>query len=191
MSLLKHCSKSSNTVRSRRSLLLGLLLTSALLITTLAPAVAAEKFPVTTLFLVRHAEKAAQPADDPPLTAAGHQRARALLDIVRAAGVTTIFATNRIRTQQTAGPTAKALGLDPKILDIRDVDGLVAKILSDHRGETLLAAGHSGTVPRIIEKLGGGKIPPLAETHYDNLLVVTVYADGKAKVVRLKYGDPT
>ena len=187
MNLATHCRESRDKTWRRLLVLLAL----AFLITTLAPTVSAEDFPVTTIFLVRHAEKAAQPAGDPPLTPAGNKRARALLDVVRASDVTTIFATNRIRTQQTVEPAAKALGLDPKILDIRDVDGLVAKILADHRGETILVAGHSGTVPRIIDKLGGGKIPALAETHYDNLFVVTVYANGKAKAVRLKYGNPT
>ena len=39
--------------------------------------------------------------------------------------------------------------------------------------------------------LGGGKMPPIHETDYDNFFVVTVYTRGKAKVVRLRYGDPT
>ena len=171
---------------------LSLLAAVFFLIASLTPAVvAADEPPVTTILLVRHAEKAARPADDPPLTPTGRKRARALRAVVRGAGVTTIFATNRIRTRQTVEPSARALGLSPKILNIRNVQGLVSKILSSHRGEVILVAGHSGTVPRIIEKLGGGKIPPIHETDYDNLFVITVYARGKAKVVRLKYGDPT
>ena len=184
-------SMTSKEPRCRPRPSLSLLAAVFFLITSLTLTVAADESPVTTILLVRHAEKAARPADDPPLTPAGRKRARALRAVVREAGVTMIFATNRIRTRQTVLPSAKALGLNPEILNIRDVQGLVSKILSSHRGEVILAAGHSGTVPRIVEKLGGGKIPPIHETDYDNLFVVTVYARGKAKVVRLRYGDPT
>jgi hypothetical protein len=40
------------------------------------------------LVLVRHADKAGQPADDPPLTAAGAKRAQDLAMALRNAGVT-------------------------------------------------------------------------------------------------------
>ena len=40
---------------------------------------------VTTVFLVRHAEKAAEPAQDPPLTEAGKARAEALARLLSGA----------------------------------------------------------------------------------------------------------
>ena len=164
------------------------LLAAALISPAAAPAAGSDA--VTTLLLVRHAEKAESPKDDPPLTPAGRRRAGALLALARRAGVEAIFATNRIRTQQTVRPAATAAGLKITILDIRDVDSLVAAILNRHQGQVVLAAWHS-TVPKIIESLGAGTIPPLQETDYDNFFVVTVYAPGKAKVLRLKYGEST
>ena len=47
--------------------------------------------PPTVVLLVRHAEKEAQPAQDPPLTDAGSARARALVAVARDAGVSAII----------------------------------------------------------------------------------------------------
>ena len=49
--------------------------------------------PVTTVILVRHAEKATEPAKDPPLTAEGQARAKALARILGNSGISAIFTT--------------------------------------------------------------------------------------------------
>ena len=161
----------------------------ALLLTVFAVSLPGDDGSATKVLIVRHAEKAKNPADDPPLTNAGRNRARALWAAVKKAGVDTIVATNRVRTQQTVEPAATALRLEPRIFDIRDVDGIVEAIKGDYQGQVVLLAGHSGTVPRIIEGLGAGAIPAIEETVYDNLFVVIVEPSGEAHAVRLKYGE--
>ena len=47
----------------------------------------------TVVLLVRHAEKAAQPGDDPPLTQDGRRRAEALAGVVKDAHPTAIITT--------------------------------------------------------------------------------------------------
>ena len=66
------------------------------------------------VLLVRHAEKAAEPTDDPPLTAAGAERAQALATALHDAGVTAIITTQLRRTPATALPLATARGLTPR-----------------------------------------------------------------------------
>ena len=80
------------------------------------PANRADELPV--LVLVRHADKAAQPADDPPLTAAGAKRAQDLAAALRNAGVTAIITTQLRRTRETAQPLATALGLVPEAVSV-------------------------------------------------------------------------
>lgn len=41
-------------------------------------------------------------------------------------------------------------------------------------GSTALIVNHSGTIPKIVEKLGGGAVAPIAEDEYDRLLIVTI-----------------
>src|SRR5215813_10050359 len=74
----------------------------------------------TTVIIVRHAEKAATPVDDPPLSAAGETRAKALWDVVKDAGVDAIITTQFVRTKETAEPTAKRLKLTPHVINTSD-----------------------------------------------------------------------
>ena len=155
--------------------------------TTSAPDVAG----TTTIIVVRHAEKATEPAADPPLTAAGTARAEALVDAVRGMPVTAIVSTDFARTRSTAAPLAARLGITPEIVDARARDHarlVAAGLLSRHRGETVVVVGHSNTVPDIVAALGATKPPPICDAEYDNLYVVRVPVTGAASVERRKYG---
>ncbi|MGH9856121.1 MAG: histidine phosphatase family protein [Blastocatellia bacterium] len=68
-------------------------------------------FKVTTVYLVRHAEKAATPTADPPLLEAGNQRAQELAQTLGKARIKTIYTSQYLRTKQTAEPLAKQLGI--------------------------------------------------------------------------------
>src|SRR5689334_10443335 len=70
----------------------------------------------STIILVRHAEKAATPANDPGLTPAGEQRARDLMVALADAHVSAIITTQLQRTQLTAKPLADSLRVTPTIV---------------------------------------------------------------------------
>jgi broad specificity phosphatase PhoE len=61
-----------------------------------------------TVILSRHAEKAAAPPKDPPLTEAGKKRAEVLAFMLADAGVDAIYVTEFQRTKQTAAPPSCA-----------------------------------------------------------------------------------
>jgi broad specificity phosphatase PhoE len=147
-----------------------------------------------TVILVRHAEKAATPAADPPLTAAGEERARDLLSAIRDARVSAVITTQFARTKATAQPTVAALSLPTEVVSAgsaathpQDVAAAVRK----HVGHTVLVVGHSNTVPAIIEALGAKRPPPICDAEYDNLYIVTIASDGKAGVIHSKFGVRT
>jgi len=155
---------------------------------------------VTTVFLVRHAEKADGPGQDPSLSEAGRRRAEALARLLQSAGVRGIYTSQFQRTQQTAEPLAKRLGVtvspvplsvkpsNPREVSDESVRELTKKIEA-HAGGAVLIVGHSNSVPEVIRMLGGDAVPKIDESSFDDLFVVTVYAGGRAKVVHLKYGS--
>jgi broad specificity phosphatase PhoE len=147
----------------------------------------------TTVILVRHAEKAAAPADDPPLTKAGEARAKALATIARDAGVTAIITTQFARTRATARPAADALHITPEVVSAGGAQHVqdVARAIGSHTGGVVLVVGHSNTIPAIIAALGAPQPPPICDSEYDDLYVVTIPANGSAHVIRARYGEPS
>jgi 2,3-bisphosphoglycerate-dependent phosphoglycerate mutase len=145
--------------------------------------------PVTTVILVRHAEKVIDPNNsDPDLSPAGQARAQEIVRIFSDAGINAIYATQYKRTQQTVKPLADKLGLPVNQVNSKSTADLLAQIRSQNSGQVVFIAGHNNTVPEIITALGGPTFPAIPETEFDNLYIVTVYRTGKAKVVKLKYG---
>ena len=145
----------------------------------------------TTIIVVRHAEKATEPAADPPLTAVGAARAEALAEMMKDAGVRAVVSTQFMRTRNTAAPTAAKLGVPVDILNARlSARATADSILSKYRGLTVLVVGHSNTVPTIVEALGAPKPADICDSGYDNLFIVTVPATGMTTVVRLHVGVP-
>jgi broad specificity phosphatase PhoE len=156
-----------------------------------APAIPAADPGTTTVIVVRHAEKAAEPAADPPLTAAGAARAEALVEALRGVPIRAVISTDFARTRSTVAPVAARLGLTTQLVDARARDHtrqVASDILARHRGETVLVAGHSNTVPDIVAALGAPKPPNICDSEYDNLYVVRVPTSGPATVERRRYG---
>lgn len=139
------------------------------------------------IFVVRHAEKAAEPAEDPPLTAAGVERSRELLRTLRPMGVEAAYGTRTERSRETLQPFADSLGLTPHLLEPDDPFGAVKSVLADP-APVVLMAGHGDTVPHILEGLGISPLPDLDGIFYDDLFVVTRWDDGRASLTHLKYG---
>lgn len=148
--------------------------------------------PVTTVILVRHAEKNIEPENpDPDLSPPGHARASELTRVFANSGIQAAYATQYKRTQQTVAPLASQLKVPIIAVDAKQSQEVVRRILDDHRGQTVFLAGHNNTVPEIVNLLSGESLPLIPESEFDNLYIVTIYRFGKAKVVKLKYGEPS
>ena len=145
--------------------------------------------PVTTVILVRHAEKIIDPNNpDVDLSDAGYARAGEIAREFGDAGINAIYATQYKRTQETVKLLSDKIGVPVTIINSKSTGDLLAQIRAQHSGQTIFIAGHNNTVPEIIAALGGPQYPIIPETEYDNLFIVTVYRTGKAKVVKMKYG---
>jgi len=143
------------------------------------------------VLIVRHAEREAVPADDPPLTAAGRRRAEELVRVVRAwsaTGVTVraLFASEVKRTHETLEPLAAAIGMTISTVAAKDTAALLRRILAVDGG-IVVVAGHSNTVPAIAQALGGPTGIALADAEFDRLFAVTGVG-AHAEVISLRYG---
>lgn len=137
----------------------------------------------STVFIVRHAEKADSKSKDPDLSEAGNARAQALAHMLKDAGITRILVTEFKRTQQTAAPLAKVLGLEVKSVVANDSAKLVVA-LRDENGNALVV-GHTNTIPDLIKALGITTPIAIGENEYDDLFVVQL--SEKAGLIRLHY----
>jgi phosphohistidine phosphatase SixA len=156
-------------------------------------------FVIKTVFLVRHAERADEPRQDPPLTEKGVARSEALARLLSTADIKAIYTSQFARTKLTAEPLAKRLGVtatainlktspsNPRAIAEESTKEIVAKIMTQIDG-SVLVVGHSNSIPDVIKMLGGNVVPTIDEKKFDDLFIVTVFDSGRAKVIHLKYG---
>ena len=136
----------------------------------------------STIFIVRHAEKA-DATKDPDLSDAGRARAEALAKMLKDANITAIYATEFKRTQQTATPLAKALSITITTLPAKDNAALIAKLCASNGNA--LVVGHGDTIPDLIKALGISDPINIGENDYNNLFAVEL--DQKPHLIRLHY----
>jgi 2,3-bisphosphoglycerate-dependent phosphoglycerate mutase len=164
--------------------LLSLLLTFLTLST-----LSAQQKGITTVYLVRHAEKdLSNPGDkNPPLTEQGKIRAQHLAEKLKNDKIDVIYSTKFDRTMSTVTPLADQKKLQVKTYYGPDYEALKKSIEAD-KGKTIVVCGHSDNLLPIIKTLGA--TPPLekiADTEYDNLFKVTISPEGKAVATVEKY----
>ncbi|MBF9220527.1 histidine phosphatase family protein [Hymenobacter ruricola] len=147
--------------------------------------------PVTTVYLVRHAEKdnASNPAD-PTLSVAGEARAQELSKVLAGTTPAALFTTDFKRTRATLAPLAAATGVVPQLYDALQPVTLAALIRTQYAGRTVVVVGHSNTLLPQIEALGVARpVADIAESEYNYLFKVSM-ADGAAPAVTVsKYGQ--
>lgn len=161
----------------------GRLLATLLLL--LAAAAGLQAQTATTVFIVRHAERASQEGDS-PLSEVGEARAARLATMLRDAGITHAFSSEFQRTRSTVAPVAQQAGITPVTVPARDLPALLAMLRTLPAGSRAVVAGHSNTINRIAGGLSNQQIADLPETEYDRLYVVTMDG-GSVSLVLLRY----
>lgn len=150
----------------------------------------------TTVYLVRHAEKALENPADPELSEIGYARADSLASQLREAGVNVVITTHLKRTILTARPLARLRGIAPVVVPASSptsahIDSVVAAVRR-HEGGTILVVGHSNTIGHIARKLGGDRLGDLCDHEYSNLIILSMPRSKPTKMLVERYGpqDP-
>ena len=155
-----------------------------------------------SVFLVRHAETASSTRTNrnPELSERGSARGNDLAKLLRAAGVTHLFASEYSRTQGTLSSLAKSHGLEVKVVSAGDSATQLEMLRSLPAGSVAVVCGHSNTVPAMVAGLGGSiadlkDLPAqkqvLDHDEYGRLFLVTLPTSRTvaAKTVELRYGE--
>ncbi len=142
----------------------------------------------TTVYLMRHAEKAKDGTKDPSLTAEGRERAQTLARKLKGENIRAIYSTDYKRTRETVAPLAEALELDVIIYNPKDLNSLKEEILKEYKyGETIVIVGHSNTTPTLVNLLiSKEQFQPIDESDYTNLYKLEIKYDGSKKVSNIK-----
>lgn len=146
---------------------------------------------VTTVYVVRHAEKESAEIGgrDPSLNEQGRARAAALAEMLGDDDVNAVFATEYKRTQETVAPLAAALGVPVRESAAAQPQELAETILDEFVGATVVVAAHSNTVPLILAALGVEEEIVIDESEYGDLFVVVVEGGDVIDFTRHRFGD--
>ena len=130
------------------------------------------------VFLVRHAEKAVEPAADPPLSTQGLLRAESLAVRIANAKPSAIYTSQYQRTQMTANPLARAVGIGITVVPIDKASAgdypqlLRMRICAQPAGSNAVIIGHSNTIPTIAAAWTAQSVRPIAEDEYNRMLII-------------------
>ncbi|MDH5475402.1 MAG: histidine phosphatase family protein [Cyclobacteriaceae bacterium] len=142
---------------------------------------------ITTIILVRHAEKMVSDSADPDLSPSGIERALRLKQLLINTNIDAIYSTNFLRTKNTVLPLSEALHLEVKLYDPRNRE-ITDVFLSKHEGETILISGHSNTTPQMVNTLiNQQKYTSLDEKEYSKIFIVNISKQKETKVIELTY----
>ena len=107
------------------------------------------------IYLTRHAEKLIEEGNrDPDLSAKGKARAERLAGMFADIKVDHLLSTPYKRTEQTLTPLSKAKNLKITSYDPRKGKAFIKQLKNDYCKQTLVVAGHSNTVPSMLQALG-------------------------------------
>lgn len=146
-----------------------------------------------TVYVVRHAERESRDRDS-DLSAAGVARAHVLDSALADARLTHVVVTEFRRTANTAAPAARRHGLVPTVVanqpDVKQHAAAVAAAVRAAGPEAVvLVVGHSNTVPKIVEALGGPVRPDLCDQQYATMTIVRLEAsNAPPRIARVTYG---
>lgn len=141
--------------------------------------------------LVRHAElqgqTMAQPAQT-PLSDVGQLRAKRLAELLQPSGVTAVYATEFVRTRDTAAPLAEQQGLPVTVVAKAESASLIERIRREQPDGTVLVVAHSDTLPMLVAALGrGADEGRIGANDYGQVFVLSPQPAGPATLLRLKY----
>ncbi len=142
---------------------------------------------ITTLFLVRHAEKV-DDTDESDLTPAGKKRAEKLAALIKSVPLSYVATTKYKRVLNTIGPAATQQAAPFLTYSPKTIQPFLINLLKREKGKNILVGGHSNTIPKCLNVLTNTqKYEDIPHGEYDHFYVVYLKAIGDAEVMEFRY----
>ncbi len=147
----------------------------------------------TNIFIVRVAEKSqtvlAASNVKPGLTAEGHDRAEALLKVLKREKIQTIYIPAGKPAEQTAAPLAEKARVLPRIYAADSVSAFISKITRNFEGNNVLIVAEQKDVIPMINALGvKAPFDGLANDDYDMLFSISINENDRREIFISHYG---
>ena len=139
----------------------------------------------TTIYLIRHAEKADGSAD-PSLSDAGLARAQNWGRYFDDKNITAYYTTNYKRTKETAleitstSLTMPESGTERNFrMNVYDpMTFSLKQVAADNKGNSVIVVGHSNTIPTLVNNfIGERKYIDIPESDFGNLYIIKITGD--------------
>jgi broad specificity phosphatase PhoE len=129
----------------------------------------------TTIYLIRHAEKA-DSSQNPELSEEGLKRAVRWTKYFELKNIDFFYTTLTRRTQMTCSTIATSKQKEMIFYDFSKFT--LKEVIEKHPGKTILIVGHSNTVPKQINDFIGEEIyQKIDENEFGNLYTITIKGD--------------
>ncbi|AHM62654.1 phosphoglycerate mutase [Flammeovirgaceae bacterium 311] len=141
---------------------------------------------ITTIIVIRHAEKADEAGNSyPGLSAAGLKRAQKIAELLSQEAITAVYATPYQRTKQTVMPLAAAQKIS--IQEYSPIDEKAFKaMLESNTGGKIVICAHSNTVPVLLTYFTRTQnFTTLAEQEYDKVFIISKSNSGASSTLKL------
>lgn len=141
-------------------------------------------------YCVRHAEKKKNAGDNPGLTPEGETRAKRLGKIMSGVKLDLACSTNLKRAALTAELARKEMPKPPPAEtyppDFQDV--WLEEKLKVSAGKHYLIAGHSNTIPKLLNSLKGNPVfQDIPDDEFDRFYIAVTKGVGQTEVLELRY----
>lgn len=143
--------------------------------------------PVSTYYLIRHAEKDRSDPEnlDPELNQKGLGRAMHWAEILNDVPLDAVYTTDYERTSMTAAPISVKQDITVQYYDPETLDVVQFKV--DNLGKNVLVVGHSNSTPALVNKLiGQERYGPMDDSDNGSLFIVQLFGS-QATVSRLQF----
>ncbi|SIQ73683.1 Broad specificity phosphatase PhoE [Chryseobacterium sp. RU37D] len=142
----------------------------------------------TNIYIVRHAEKdlSDKTNTNPDLSSVGKNRAEKLALELKKIKFSAAYSTPYNRTQQTLKPITLQNSIEITSYEPRENKKLAEEILKRYQGKNVIIAGHSNTIPLLLEAFGSNAPFEISEDDYSNIFHVKINK-GKTTLKSLKY----